>query len=117
MDTMFDRIYKRLEEMGKKPSNMCDELGIRRAAMSELKNGHTKNLGAERIAQIASYLRVTCDWLITGEDRKPEYTPVERDLVSAWRLASDEERENVAFILRKQGFVYAAPASEEEKLA
>lgn len=110
-ETMFDRIYRRLEEMGQKPSNMCDALGIRRAAMSELKSGKTENFGVKRVAQIADYLHVSCDYLILGYDQTSEITPTERSLVSAWRLASDEERENVAFILRKHDFSFSVSAS------
>lgn len=91
---------------------MCDDLNIRRAGMSELKTGRTGSFSAERVAQIAAYLRVSCDYLITGSEFRPEYSDKERELVSAWRVATDDERENVAFVLRKYMTAPDLPTSE-----
>lgn len=113
MSNMYDRIVRRCSEIGVTPGKMCDDLKMRRAGMSELKTRRTGNFAAERVAQIAAYLRCSCDYLITGDEFRPEYSAKERELVSAWRLATDDERENVAFVLRKYMTAPDLPSSEE----
>lgn len=108
---MYERIELRCKELGIRPGTVCDRIGIRRAFMTEIKTGRTKNLSCEKVALIARELNVSCDWLITGEDFHPSITAFERSLISAWNQASDSERENVAFLLRNYGL--AMPVAEE----
>lgn len=117
---MYDRIVLKLRERGISAGAMCNQLGIRRAMMTELKTGATKNLSAEKIAIIAGFLHCSCDYLILGSEPHSDLTLQEQTLLSAWRLASDKERENVAFILRDHGFAFSSTpeaATSETKLA
>lgn len=108
MNTMYDRIMARCQELGITGGFLCDSIGIRRAFLTELKNGRTKNLSCDKVFVIADFLGVSCDYIITGRDFKSELTDDERKLLSAYRIASPEEKQNVCFILRN----YGAPVPE-----
>lgn len=108
MNTMYDRIIARCNELGITGGYLCDSIGIRRAFLTELKCGRTKNLSCDKVFVIADFLGVSCDYIITGRDFKSELTDDERKLLSAYRIASPEEKQNVCFILRN----YGAPSPE-----
>lgn len=118
-ETMLDRIMFKLQQRGETPGFMCNTLGIRRALITDMKTGKTETLSAKYIAMIADYLHVTCDYLIRGTEPYASLPPTEIALLNAWRLSSETEKENVAFILRNHDFIYTPrPAKAvEEKLA
>lgn len=64
----------------------------------------------ERLQVIADALNVSELWLL-GYEVNEGLTREELRLVSAWRLATDDERENVAFILRNRGMTLDARES------
>ena len=121
-ENMYDRIMYKLVQRNDTAGHMCNSLGIRRALISDLKAGKNASLSAGNIALIANYLHVTCDYLILGKEPYASLPLDEIALLQAWRLASETERENVAFILRSHGFSYTSESassdpSKEEKLA
>lgn len=105
LDTDFGKqLYYRLDllarDYGTRISTVCDELGLRRALVSDLKNGKTKSIGTNYINEFAKYFHVTMDYLCNGDRADLAITKDERQLLNAWRIATDEERETVAFLLR-----------------
>lgn len=102
-------IYYRLDALardrGERISSVCDRLELRRALVSDLKTGKTKTIGSNYIAEFANYFHVTMDYIYNGDRDDLALSNDERLLLSAWRNASDDERENVAFILRNYGVV------------
>ena len=110
-------IYYRLDQLardyGTRISNVCDELGLRRALVSDLKSGKVKSIGSNYIADFAKYFHVTMDYIYHGDRADLVYSKDERLLISAWRSATDSERENVAFILRNYGV--ALPKKEQPR--
>ena len=91
-------------DSGTRISAVCDELGLRRALLSDLKNGKTKTIGPYYISAFAKLFHVTMDYLCMGDrDDFELLSQDERALLQAWRECNDDERENVAFILRNYG--------------
>ena len=113
MNSVYDRIYAVCVMRGTTPGAVCDKLGMRRAIISDLKSGKTKSLGSDKIAMIANHLRVSCDYLITGEEFRMDYSFDEQQLLHAWRTCTQAERENVAFILRGYGVTLPENKAEE----
>lgn len=64
MSKLSDVIDMRLKELGIKGSKMCDDLGISRSTLTELRKGRAATLKADRAAAIANYLGVTVDYLL-----------------------------------------------------
>ena len=102
-------IYYRLDALardrGERISYVCDKLELRRALVSDLKNGKVKTIGSNYIAEFANYFHVTMDYIYNGDRDDLALTKDERVLLEAWRMCTDDERENVAFILRNYGVV------------
>lgn len=114
MSTLYDRIVYACKEHGCTPGRMCDDLGIRRGFMSELKNAKTQYVSCDKIAFMSDYLNVSCDYLLKGVESdfiKPE----ERDLIHAYRIAPIAEQENIRFMLRN--YMPISLDSEEVQLA
>lgn len=102
---IYARIDALARERGTRVSTVCDELGLRRALLSDLKNGKVLTLGSNYIADFANYFHVTMDYIYNGIRDDIAITTDEVILLKAWRDASDSERQNVAFILRDYGVI------------
>ena len=117
LDPEFGReLYNRLDllarDRGTRISTVCDELGLRRALVSDLKTGKTKTIGPNYIAAFARYFHVTMDYLCNGDRSDLDLSHDERALIKAWRACDDSERETVAFILRR--FNVAVPKKKQQ---
>jgi len=99
METMYDRIVMMCKVRGMTPSGMCNRLGIRKAIMSDLKSGRINSIHTDTLVMFAGALGVTTDYLLLGKETS--LTEKESNLLSAWRQASQEEKDIIAFILRK----------------
>lgn len=110
MNEMFERINNRCIELGTLPGVVCNKLGIRRGLMTDLKNNPGRYLSAENVLKLARELRVSCDYLISGEDSHFDATSDDRKLLDAYSRATDAEKENVRFILR----AYLSKPEEKE---
>lgn len=69
MGKISDIIDARLHELGIKGSKMCDDLGISRSTLTELRKGRATTLKAERASAIANYLSISMEELL-GEPQK-----------------------------------------------
>lgn len=69
MGKLSEVIDARLLELGIKGSKMCDDLGISRSTLTELRKGRAATLKLERAIAIADYLKIPVEYLI-GEQQK-----------------------------------------------
>ncbi len=76
MSMISDIIDKRLQELNIKGSKMCDDLGISRSTLTELRKGRAVTLKADRAAAIASYLGVTTEYLLGKEPDHVDITVI-----------------------------------------
>ncbi len=114
MSTMYDRIIRACQARGVTPGYVCDELGMRRGLISDLKSGKSSILTVPKVAVLAEFLGVSTDYIIFGKEMNGNMTQEERDLLFAYRAASPSEQENVKFMLRNYMPVFMV---EEEKSA
>lgn len=70
MNNLYERIFSLCSENGIKPGKMCTDLGISRGNISDLKMGRIESLSADKLAKIATYFKVSVDYLLTGEETK-----------------------------------------------
>lgn len=90
MATIIETIDRLCEERGIKGSKLCDDLGISRSTLTELRKGRAKSLNIKKATLIANYFEVSVEYLLgesTSEQTSPETqkTPVlnkkdERDI-------------------------------------
>ena len=82
MNNLYERIFSLCAENGIKPGKMCADLGISRGNISDLKMGRIESLSADKLAKIATYFKVSVDYLLTGESAKKTPTQVGERQVS-----------------------------------
>lgn len=111
MSPLYERINIACTAQGITPSGLCTKLGIRKSVLSDLKHGRSSSIRTDTIVIISEALGVSTDYLLKGAEALLK--PIESQLLIAWRLASDTERQNVAFILREYGM--SMPETREER--
>ena len=86
MATIIETIDRLCEERGIKGSKLCDDLGISRSTLTELRKGRAKNLSLQKATLIANYFGVTVEYLSGTNPEEVENTsdtkkekPVEND--------------------------------------
>jgi len=67
MDSLFARIESLCSEKGIRPGRLCDDLGLSRSLMTDLKMGRKKTVNAETAQKIAAYLGVSVGYLLGQE--------------------------------------------------
>lgn len=64
MAELYDRIASLCSEKGIKPGRMCNDLGISRGNIGDLKAGRIKTLSIKTVTAIADYFSVSTDYLL-----------------------------------------------------
>ena len=88
MGNLYENIQSLCQSQGIRPGRLCDELGIRRGLMPDLKMGRKKGVSAQTAQKIAAYFGVSVGYLL-GEEGS--------DAVSADQKKDVLEEVDVAF--------------------
>lgn len=99
METLYERINRICEQQGIRPGRMCNELGLSRGLMTDLKMGRKKTINAQTAQKIAGYLGVTVGNLL-GEDDQDLLDQVDVAFYGEYKELSDEEKETVRDMVR-----------------
>lgn len=67
MNTLRDRIIKRLDELDIRRAGLARETGLSRASISNIINGKTKKMSSETLFLIAGALKCNPGWLRNGQ--------------------------------------------------
>ncbi len=68
MGNLYEIIQKLCERDGIRPGRLCDQLGLSRGLMTDLKMGRKKSLSAETAQKIAGYFGVSVAYLLGQDD-------------------------------------------------
>lgn len=111
MGNLYETIQKLCQEKGIRPGRLCDDLGLSRGLMTDLKMGRKKGLSAATAQRIAAYLGVSVSTLL-GQGRQDVLDEVDiafyddfkeldetqkqtlRDMVRLMRRRREEQQEN-----------------------
>ncbi len=106
MANLYESILSLCERDGIRPGRLCDELGISRGLMTDLKMGRKKGVNAETAQKIASFFGVSVGHLlgIEGSDAVSE-NQVNLDQIDVafygdFKELSEEEKETVRDMVR-----------------
>ena len=106
MANLFDTIQELCLQAGIRPGRLCDELGLSRGLMTDLKMGRKKGVNAETAQKIASFFGVSVGHLlgIEGSDAVSENT-VNLDQIDVafygdFKELTEQEKETVRDMVR-----------------
>lgn len=106
MDNLYENIQSLCQKQGIRPGRLCDELGISRGLMTDLKMGRKKGVNAQTAQKIAAYFGVSVGYLLGQEGS--DAVPGERDILDEVDVAfygdfkelDDEQKEAVRDMVR-----------------
>jgi len=107
MANLYESILSLCERDGIRPGRLCDELGISRGLMTDLKMGRKKGVNAETAQKIASFFGVSVGYLlgIEGSDAVSDPNSVNLDQIDVafygeFKELSEEDKETVRDMVR-----------------
>ena len=107
MANLYESILALCQRDGIRPGRLCDELGISRGLMTDLKMGRKKGVNAETAQKIASFFGVSVGYLLglEGSDAVETGDAVNLDQVDVafygeFKELSEEDKETVRDMVR-----------------
>lgn len=103
MANLYESILRLCERDGIRPGRLCNELGISRGLMTDLKMGRKKGVSAETAQKIASFFGVSVGVLLGMEEMDAE--PIDLDQVDVafygeFKELTEEDKETVRDMVR-----------------
>ena len=100
MGSLYENIQQLCETKGIRPGRLCDDLGLSRGLMTDLKMGRKKGINAQTAQKIAAYLGVTVGQLL-GEDCPNDILdPVDVAFYGDFKELDEEQKEAVRDMVR-----------------
>ena len=99
MESLFDRIQSLCEEKDIRPGRLCNELGISRSLMTDLKMGRKKTVNAETAQKIAAFFGVSVGYLLGREGEDP-LDQVDVAFYGEYKELNEEDKETVRDMVR-----------------
>ena len=100
MSSLYENIQQLCQEKGVRPGRLCDELGISRGLMTDLKMGRKKSVSAETAQKIAGYFGVSVGQLLGQEGPRDILDDVDIAFYGDFKELNDEEKEAVRDMVR-----------------
>ena len=104
MDNLFARIESLCQEKNIRPGRLCDELGLSRSLMTDLKMGRKKTVNAETAQKIAEFLGVSVGYLLgQNEERNAQADILDKVDVAfygEYKELNEEDKETVRDMVR-----------------
>ena len=104
MGSLYENILSLCEKQGIRPGRLCDELGLSRGLMTDLKMGRKKGVSAETAQKIAAHFGVSVGYLLGQEGSEAVPTDVLDEVDVAFygefKELSEEQKEAVRDMVR-----------------
>ena len=99
MESLFDQIQSLCEEKGIRPGRLCNDLGISRSLMTDLKMGRKKTVNAETAQKIAGFFGVSVGYLL-GQETDEILDQVDVAFYGEYKELNEEDKETVRDMVR-----------------
>ena len=99
MENLFTCIESLCEKKGIRPGRLCDELGLSRGLMTDLKMGRKKTVNAETAQKIAGFFGVSVGYLL-GQEESDILDQVDVAFYGEFKELNEEEKETVRDMVR-----------------
>ena len=100
MSSLYENIQQLCQEKGIRPGRLCDELGLSRGLMTDLKMGRKKGVSAETAQKIASFFGVSVGQLLGQNGPGDILDQVDVAFYGDFKELNDEEKEAVRDMVR-----------------
>lgn len=104
MDNLFTRIESLCEEKSIRPGRLCDELGLSRSLMTDLKMGRKRTVNAQTAQKIAEFFGVSVGFLLgQNQDRYAQADILDKVDVAfygEYKELNEEDKETVRDMVR-----------------
>jgi len=100
MSSLYENIQKLCQDKGIRPGRLCDELGLSRGLMTDLKMGRKKSVSAQTAQKIAVFFGVSVGQLLGQEDPRDILEEVDVAFYGDFKELNDEEKEAVRDMVR-----------------
>lgn len=100
MGSLYEMITKLCDQRGIRPGRLCDELGLSRGLMTDLKMGRKKGVSAETAQKIAAYFGVSVGYLLGQDGTSDLLDEVDVAFYGDFKELDDEQKEAVREMVR-----------------
>jgi transcriptional regulator with XRE-family HTH domain len=104
MENLFTRIEDLCQEKNMRPGRLCDELGLSRSLMTDLKMGRKKTVNAETAQKIAEFFGVSVGFLLGQTEERGQQSDildkVDVAFYGEFKELNDEDKETVRDMVR-----------------
>ncbi|MBQ3252147.1 MAG: helix-turn-helix transcriptional regulator [Oscillospiraceae bacterium] len=101
MGNLYEMIQKLCTQRGIRPGRLCDETGLSRGLMTDLKMGRKKSVNAETAQKIAGYFGVSVGYLLGQNDTASDILDqVDVAFYGDFKELDEEQKEAVRDMVR-----------------
>ncbi len=99
MGNLYESIQKLCDRDGIRPGRLCDQLGLSRGLMTDLKMGRKKSLSAETAQKIAGHFGVSVAYLL-GQEEHDILDEVDVAFYGDFKELTEEQKDAVRSMVR-----------------
>lgn len=99
MGNLYETIQSLCQRDGIRPGRLCDQLGLSRGLMTDLKMGRKKSLSAETAQKIAGHFGVSVAYLL-GQEEHDILDEVDVAFYGEFKELTEEQKEAVRSMVR-----------------
>ena len=100
MENLYTRIEALCSERNIRPGRLCNDLGLSRGFVTDLKMGRKKSLNAETAQKIAAYFGISVGQLLGQEEHTDVLDQVDVAFYGDFKELNEEEKETVRDMVR-----------------
>lgn len=100
MDNLYQRIEELCSQRGIRPGRLCNELGLSRGLVTDLKMGRKKSVNAETAQKIASYFGISVGQLLGQQDANDVLQQVDVAFYGEYKELDEAEKQTVRDMVR-----------------
>lgn len=100
MENLYERIEELCRNRGIRPGRLCNDLGISRGLVTDLKMGRKKSVNAETAQKIASYFGISVGQLLGQVENTDVLDQVDIAFYGDFKELNEEEKRAVRDMVR-----------------
>lgn len=100
MENLYQRIEELCTQRGIRPGRLCNDLGLSRGLVTDLKMGRKKSVNADTAQKIASYFGISVGQLLGQEESSDLLDQVDVAFYGDFKELNEEEKRAVRDMVR-----------------